>query len=52
MFSGQGDSGRSLIDLYILHTKTWEWKRLFMLEAPNARHSTQICDMSNFRMEL
>jgi len=51
VFGGQGDSGRSLTDFYILHCKTWEWKRLFMLQAPSARHSTQICDMKNSEKE-
>ena len=42
LYGGQGEKGRSLGDFYFLNTKTWVWKRLFLLESPPFRHSQTI----------
>ena len=31
VFAGQGDKGFSLNDFTVLNTKTWTWKKLFLL---------------------
>ena len=38
VYGGQGDKGRSLGDLSVLDLDRLEWKRLFVMEAPPARH--------------
>jgi N-acetylneuraminic acid mutarotase len=45
VYAGQGDKGRSLGDFYVLNTKTWMWKKLFMLETPHFRQNHTINEM-------
>ena len=50
-YGGQGDKGRSLADFYILNVKSFNWKRLFLLEMPQSRHHHTISDIGNFERE-
>ncbi len=42
IYSGQAEKGRSLGDVYFLHTNSLLWRKLFLVDNPIPRHSCSI----------
>lgn len=43
VFGGQNDRGKSLGDLHVLLLEGSQWKKLFIMDGPCARHQAAVC---------